>query len=384
MAGEDVKRTAELQARLADHNADLFLIVDPDSVFYFAGCWGYLGMEWDRATLLLVPRAGDPVLITPGMEAEMCRAMSWVADVREWTDGVNGEWMAVLDRYLANRGQIEILVEQRKTPAKVLEALRHAAPAANIRDGTSIVAEMRMIKTAEEIATMRQAGQVAVAMADGGRAAIREGVPEYEVALAIIASGTRKAAEFLSETGPDRLFSPTIYNLQVMQSGHETCMVHRRSTVKRIRRGDPIYFCFCGIANFKQFKLGFDREFFLHSVTDEQARTYETAVRAQQAALKVIRPGVSCEEVHAAAEEIYRSAGHGLAYRTGRGIGYSFLEEPQLKRGDKTLLRAGMTFAVDGGVTISREFGARIGDSIVVTRDGFEYLTEYPRAIAIV
>jgi Xaa-Pro aminopeptidase len=169
-----------------------------------------------------------------------------------------------------------------------------------------------------------------------------------------------------------------------MQSGHETCMVHRRSTVKRIRKGDPIYFCFCGIANFKQFKLGFDRQFFLGSATDEQARTHATAVKAQQAALSTIRPGVSCDEVHAAAEEVYRSAGFGLAYRTGRAIGYSLLEEPQLKRGDKTVLQAGMTFAVDGGITVPGKFGARIGDSIVVTNEGFEYLTQYPRGIAIV
>jgi Xaa-Pro aminopeptidase len=384
MLDENRKRTAELQQRLADENADLFLVADPDSIFYFAGCWGYLGMDFDRATLLLVPRAGDPVLITPGMEAEMCRAMTWVGDVREWTDGVNGEWMAVLDRYLENCGRIEILMEQRKTPAKVLEATRHCSPTSNIRDGTKLIAEMRMIKTPAEIAIMRQAGEIAVEMVKGGRAAIQEGVPEYELALAVIASGTRKAAEFLSDTGPDRLFSPTIYNLQVMQSGHETCMVHRRSTVKRLHRGDPIYFCFCGIANFKQFKLGFDREFFLHSATDEQVRTYETAVAAQQAALSAIRPGVPCEEVHAAAEDVYRRAGHGLSYRTGRGIGYSFLEEPQLKRGDKTPIRAGMTFAVDGGITVPGRFGARIGDSIVVTSNGFEYLTEYPRNLAIV
>ena len=139
------------------------------------------------------------------------------------------------------------------------------------------------------------------------------------------------------------------------------------------------------VANFKQFKLGFDREFFLGSVTDSHARVYETAVKAQQAALSMIRPGEIADEVHAAAEEVYQSAGFGLSYRTGRGIGYSFLEEPQLKRGDKTRLQAGMTFAVDGGITLPGEFGGRIGDSIVVVTDnGFEYLTEYPRELTIV
>src|SRR5690606_14339323 len=144
------------------------------------------------------------------------------------------------------------------------------------------------------------------------------------------------------------------------------------------------YLCFCGIANFKNYKLGFDREFFVGSVTDEQARIYETAVKAQEAALRAIRPGVPCEEVNAAAEEVYREAGFGAAYRTGRSIGCSFLEAPELKRGDGTPLAAGMSLAVDGGITVPQEFGGRVGDSVVVTETGFEYLTPYPKDIAII
>jgi hypothetical protein len=47
-------------------------------------------------------------------------------------------------------------------------------------------------------------------------------------------------------------------------------------------------------------------------------------------------------------------------------------------------VKAGMTFAVDGGITVPGKFGARVGDSIVVTENGFEYLTNYPRELAIV
>ena len=99
--------------------------------------------------------------------------------------------------------------------------------------------------------------------------------------------------------------------------------------------------------------------------------------------MKTIRAGILAEEVHAASLEVYREAGFGICYRTGRGIGYSFLERPEFKDGDKTPLQPGMTFAVDGGITIPGEFGARVGDSIVVTEDGFEYLTPYPKEMRI-
>jgi len=378
------RRLAELQDRMGEDGLDLFVFNDADSIYYLAGYWGYLGMDFDRATLVVVPCSGDPVLVTPGMEADMARAMTWIADIREWIDGVDGEWMRHLGDLVAGRSGRKIGVEIDKTHPRVMATLRAAAPDAELIDATRILGAMRMIKSADEIATMRQAGQVAVAMVEGGRDAIAEGVPEYEIALAVIAAGTRKAATFLDAPGEHELMSPTIHNLQIMQSGHHTCLVHRRSTLRRLVKGDPVYFCFCGIANFKQFKLGFDREFFLGSVSEEQARIYEVTVAAQQAALAMIRPGAIAEEVHAAADEVYRGNGFGAGYRTGRGIGYSFLEDPQLKAGDKTVLQAGMTLAVDGGITVPGRFGARIGDSIVVTADGFEYLTDYPRGVFVV
>lgn len=383
MASPYERRTVELQRRMADEKADLFVFADPDSIYYLSGCFGYAGMELDRATLLFVPRTGAPMLVCPGMEAEMMRNLTWVEDVREWIDGLDGEWMRHVEDYLAAGRPRRILLEWTRTPVKVLDALRPAAGSAELADGSRLIGAMRMIKSAEEIAIMRQAGQVAVAMGRAGRAAIAEGVPEYEVALAIIAGGTRKAAELLEGTAAAGYYSPTIYNLQIMQSGRHTCMVHRRSTVRRIEKGDPVYLCFCGIANFRNFKLGFDREFFVGQVGDEQARTYETTVRAQQAALALVRPGAVAEEVNAAAEEVYRSAGFGLSYRTGRGIGYSFLEDPQLKKGDTTRLQPGMTFAVDGGITVKGRFGTRVGDSILVTETGFEYLTDYPRDLTV-
>lgn len=194
--------------------------------------------------------------------------------------------------------------------------------------------------------------------------------------------GTRKAATLLSG-GSERFTSPMIHNLQIMQSDQDTCMVHRRPTTKCIAEGDPVNLCFCGITVFKGYWLGFDREFFCGSVTDEQARTYEICIAAQLAALNAITPGVAAEDVHFAADAVYQEAGFAPTYRTGRGTGCSILERPELKAGNKTPLRAGMTFAVDGGITVPGAFGARVGDSIVVTESGFEVLTPYPKSLRV-
>jgi Xaa-Pro aminopeptidase len=376
-------RVNRLHDRMAAEDIDLAVFSDADSVVYFSGYANYLAMDFGRATVLTVPRGESPILITPRPETEMARAMCDLADIRGWDDGRDDEWRKPLREIIAGCRARSLGYEIDKTHPAIARGIEDAAQSGKVVDLTPIVGALRMIKTPEELTTMRQAGQVAVAMVEAGRAAIAEAVPEYELALAVIAGGTRKAAEFLAEDGPDLFVSPTIYNLQIMQSGSHTSMVHRRSSTRRLRRGDPVYFCFCGIANFKHVKLGFDREFWVGTVDDEQARAHETVVAAQAAALATIRPGVPAEEVHAAAEEVYRAGGHGPAYRTGRAIGYSFLERPEMKWGDKTLLQPGMTFAVDGGLGVEGRYGARIGDSIAVTETGFEFLTDYPRDLTV-
>ena len=137
------------------------------------------------------------------------------------------------------------------------------------------------------------------------------------------------------------------------------------------------------MAEFQQYKLGFDRMFHIGDVRDEDARVQEAAIAAQQAAIAAIRPGVRAEEVAAAANEVYAERGYETGYRTGRSIGVAYLEAPELKAGDKTVLQPGMTFAVDGGISVQGLSAGRIGDSIVVTETGADYLTSYPRELLV-
>ncbi len=378
------RHTAAFQDRLKQAEIDLALITDEDSIAYLAGFWGYLGVEFGRPTFLLVPSSGAPVVITPLMEHEMASAMTWVEDLRPWEDAGPNRWEAVLSRALEEAAPQTLGWEKAQIPPLVAPALDSWVRSGSCRDLGPILADLRMIKGPEEIEIMRQAGQVALAMVEAAKAALAVGVPEYEIALAALQGGTRRAAGFLTDLGWEAFVSPLIHNLQIMQSGPHTSMVHRRAGTRRLEAGDPVYMCFCNMARFKQYKLGFDRQYFIAGCSDEQARTYETTIAAQAAALAAIRPGVPAEEVHDAAEAVYRSAGFSAGYRTGRAIGISYLEAPELKSGDKTVLRPGMTFAVDGGISLPGLFGTRVGDSIVVTEDGYEYLTPYPKTLCVI
>lgn len=377
------QRTLEFQSRLGDAGIDLAIITDESSIAYLAGFWGYLSVEFGRPTFLLVRPDVAPLVITPLMESEMVSAMTWVEDILTWEDSGANRWEKVLAGAIGDKpGKIGVEIDA--LPPLVRNWFDQVMPGIRLNNVAALLGELRMIKSAEEIAVMKQAGEIAGAMMQAAEDALGEGRPEYEAALAVINAGTRKAAGFLTAKGWEAFVSPMIHNLQIMQSGRHTSMVHRRASVKPLEKGDPVYFCFCNMAQFKQYKLGFDRMFFIKELSDEAAAVQQAAIDAQQAAIAAMRPGVSAESVAAAANEVYGERGYETGYRTGRSIGMAYLESPELKQGDKTILQAGMTFAVDGGISVDGRLGGRIGDSVVVTATGIEYITDYPRSILIV
>jgi len=382
MLEEAKKRTLALQEKMKSQGIEHAIFTDESSIAYLAGFWGYLGIEFGRPSMIVVKAQDAPIVITPLMESEMVREMTWVEDVRVWEDIGDRTWGAALAEALGGK-PAEIWVEKNTIPAIVRNHLDENYAGVPIKDISPVLGAQRMIKSPFEIEVMKEAGAIAGAMMAAAHGSLRVGAQEYESALAVIEAGSRKAASFLTDKGWDRFVSPMIHNLQILQSGKDTSMVHRRASVRAYELADPVYFCFCNMAQFKQYKLGFDRMFHVGEVKDDAARVQEAAIAAQQAAIAAIKPGVMAQEVAAAANAVYDERGYATGYRTGRSIGVAYLEAPELKQGDTTLLQPGMTFAVDGGISIDGVTAGRIGDSIVVTETGCEYLTSYPRELLV-
>ena len=373
------ERLKRLQSKLADADIDVALITDEDNVYYLIGYYDYLHMDFGRPTILIVSREGDSLLITPTIDLVMAQSAAQVDRIAAWNDGAGNEWREELPA--AIKGVENIAIEPDHMPPMVRSYVNSLMGTDKQSTVTPILAEMRMIKTSEELQLARHAGQVANAMMNAGRNAIAHGVPEFEVAIATSQAGTRKAAELLAAHYQDAMMSPNTHFLQIMASGKEITKTHHRASTRVMQQGEPVFLCFCGMTNFHRFKLGFDRTFWIGEMADEsQADVYQVALSSQQAALSALKPGVTAESVHQAYAQVIQAAGYDYPFRCGRATGYSFLEKPQLVTGDTTILQPGMVLAVDGSICVDT-FRAQVGDSFIITDDGYEAITDHPKTL---
>jgi Xaa-Pro dipeptidase len=374
------KRMTQLREALTEANIEVALITDDNSVYYYTGYYDYLHMEFGRPTILVVPKNGESLLITPAMELDMASVAAVVDKIEVWNDGLANEWRGALPSVVKGNGQIAI--EHMEMPALVRGYISSIIDGSRLSDITPIVSKMRMIKCDEELQLARHAGEVANVMMQAARNTIADGVPEFEVALATSAAGTRKAAKLLDKHYKDVRMSPNTHFLQIMASGKDITMPHHRASTRIMRKGEPVFMCFCGMTNFHRFKLGFDRTFWIGEIADKsQEAIYQLAVDSQAAALNCLRPGVTAEEIHAAYAEVIQGAGYDYPFRCGRATGFSFLERPQLVYGDITVIQPGMVLAVDGSVSVANTFRAQVGDSFIVTESGYEQITSHPKEL---
>ena len=372
------ERLSQFQRRLAEASIDVALITDDDNVYYLTGYYDYLHMEFGRPTILVVPREGEVLLITPTIDLNAAQSAARVDRIAAWNDGMGNEWREELPAVIKRAETIAI--ELGHMPPPVRSYVNDLVDRENLTSATPILNQMRMIKSDQELQLARHAGEVATAMMNAGREAIGAGVPEFEVAIATSQAGTRKAADLLATHYDDTDMSPNTHFLQIMASGEDIIKTHHRASTRIMNNGEPVFLCFCGMTNFHRFKLGFDRTFWIGEAPEDQVAVYEVAVASQKAALDALRPGVTAESIHAEYAEVIQGAGYEYPFRCGRATGFSFLEAPQLVTGDTTIIQPGMVLAVDGSVSVER-FRAQVGDSFIITEDGWEPLTHHPKSV---
>jgi Xaa-Pro aminopeptidase len=128
------------------------------------------------------------------------------------------------------------------------------------------------------------------------------------------------------------------------------------------------------------------RTFATGTLSDEAAAVYELVLAAQEESLAAVRVGAEGRAVDAVARDRISAAGRGdqFGHGLGHGVGLEVHEAPRLAQSADGMLVAGNVVTVEPGVYVPGAFGVRIEDLAVVTDDGSEVFTHFPKALTTV
>ena len=151
-----------------------------------------------------------------------------------------------------------------------------------------------------------------------------------------------------------------------------------------LKEGDAVLFDLWAPIN--NYWCDMTRTVFYKSCSEEHRKVYEIVKAAQQAAIDFVKPGVKMSDIDAVARKVISDAGYGEYFltRTGHGVGMTVHEPPEASPSCDLIAEPGMCFSIEPGIYLKDDVGVRIEDLVIVTEDGCEVLTRYPKNLQIV
>jgi Xaa-Pro dipeptidase len=329
------------------------------------------GESHERLTCLVLPAVGDPVLVVPVLERpglDVTSVPELGLEIAEWADD-DDPYALVAGLLLRSGARPARAAVGDAMPAAHVLRLRAALPACEQELASTVLRQLRMRKDAAEIAALTVAGQaidrVHARMGEWLRVGRTEAQVGADVAAAIVAEGHTAAAFVIVGSGPHGASPHHDVSDRVMQPGD----------VVVVDIGGPTpegYFSDCT----RTYSLG-------DPAAADVVAGYAVLQAAQDAAVAAVQPGITAEQVDAAARIPITDAGFGdrFIHRTGHGIGLEVHEEPYIVAGNDLVLESGMAFSIEPGIYLPGRWGARIEDIVVVNEHGATRLNHRPREL---
>ena len=263
-----------------------------------------------------------------------------------------------------------------KVSGETVSALHEILPRATFKSATDPLRQLRMSKSEDEIAIMRQAGVITEAAFADVLKVLKHGMTELDVIAETNYQLRRHGA--LGDS-----FVTSMYN---SGPNHPLLFGNRLDTWKRPLIA-PVSLLFDFGAIYEGYCYDYGRTVYFGEPNAEQQRVYDLVMAAQKAGIKAMKAGqVTAAEVDAAARQVIVDGGYGeeFRHRLGHSIGLDVHEPPFLTAIDHTTLQEGMLFTVEPSITQFNTFSARVEDVVVARPGGGEPLTTGYQSLIVV
>jgi Xaa-Pro aminopeptidase len=373
------RRLERAQAIMRSHECDALVVTAPPNIRYFSGFDTQFWESPTRPWFLVVPLDGEPTAVIPEVGVPGM-AGTCVRDIRSWPaprpedDGISllAETLANLPhrfgRLGAELGREMVL----RMPIIEFDALRERLPGFEFVNGTPCLWEIRMVKTAAEVARIRYICELVSDAYNALPGKLAIGDSERDAC--------RKLRIDIAERGADATpFMPGI-------AGPGGVPQIICGPGDRILADGDILFIDTG-STYGGYFCDFDRNYAVGTVPDEAKRAHEAVWRATEAGLAAAVPGATTDDVWRAQAKVVEAAGSlgNNVGRLGHGLGLQLTEPPSNRPGDGTVILPGMVLTIEPGMEYAPGKMIVHEENVVITPDGAELLTKRaPRELPVI
>lgn len=377
-AEEFASRRSRVREAIAKSGLDWLLVIHPVSIHWLTGSDAKSYQEFQ---CLLISAGPGPVhVLTREGELNEFHDDAVVDRIWTWGGGEPEDPIAAFARLAGSLGLLRSRIGM-EVPAYYLHPHHYVRITQMLGDAlvaepTNLVHDLKLVKSATELAYIRQASRIADTAMSVFAGSLTEGRTELEVAgdvyHALLTSGSGLAASPIN-----------------LVSGERSGFSHGAPTDRRLRRGD-----FGSVeygSTYKRYTSTIGRQFSIGPPTPRMRELYDVVRRAADACIAQIRAGVPAVVPHEAAKRVIAEAGldrcrvHTSGYGLAPGFPPTWGEPMHMIGGSQYTLAAGMVVTVEPPVFIGDErLGARIIDNVLVTDNGAELLSQFSRDLIVI
>jgi Xaa-Pro aminopeptidase len=341
-----VSRVSELQLTLGTDQA--FYVSDPLNIRYLCGFSGSFGA--------LFITASEAILLTDSRY--LIQAQSETSDV-----DINASGSLYPSTDLLGRCN-ELLFEKSHLTIDRHERLSNAAKTAKLTGTTSTIESMRIVKDNAEVSHIRTACSIATQALAHIMPAIHVGMSEREVA--------RLLESTMLDFGADGVAFDTI-----VATGAHSAIPHHQPTEQILTQGDLLKIDFGAKVN--GYHSDCTRTFVMGKALAWQRDVYAQVLTAQETGRKSIEIGKTFAAVNEAARASITNPDYAATFQhgLGHGVGLAIHEDPFFSASQQAKIETGMVFTVEPGIYLAERGGVRIEDTLLITPQGYENLTEF-------
>lgn len=355
------KRINNVLQAMNDRGMDNLIISDPSSIDYLIN---YKNNPGERMYVLLLSLSGQHTLFMNQLfylDKELDIDIVWYKD----TD----DYISMIADRLDDASCVGI---DKLWPAKFLMTLMPMLDECYFKLGSECIDCVRMIKDVKEQELMRkssllndQAIDKVIDLCSNGK------LSELEV--------TEQVTKIYQSLGCESFSFPAI-----IAYGANGADGHHEGDLTMLKPGDSIVIDMGGM--YQGYCSDMTRTVFYKEVNAEQRKVYELVKHANEAAEAMIKPGVKLCDIDKTARDIIDDAGYGenFNHRLGHFIGKDVHEYGDVSAAFDMEVKEGMIFSIEPGIYIQGQFGVRIEDLVLVTKNGCEVLNHYSKNLKVI